>query len=205
MKSFPKDIMEYTRLFQQGCEEGFSYFYNELYPNLFAFAYKFLGDRGAAEDEVQESFLKIWKQYQLFDQPHTIKSWLYTTVRNSCLNGLRQTGRHQAIHEILARQHTKLSEDNLLEEIYRIESAARVYRIIKSLPTECGRIYEMTYIQGKTANEIAKELDLSVSTVKNQKRRGLEILRKALLCLVCCYIILLTAISLTCKIWLQKN
>jgi RNA polymerase sigma-70 factor (family 1) len=172
------DIEYYVHAFQRGEEKGFNYFFNSLYPALLYYAFRILNDKPAAEDVVGESFIKIWERHSTFSHPKVIKSWLYTTVRNGCLNRLQQQQRSMAQQAQLARQQEGSFESYALHEIIRAEVIRELYENIESLPTACRQIFKMLYIQGKTVREIAEELKLSISTIKNQKARGLALLRK---------------------------
>lgn len=173
-----KDIQDHVEAFQRGEESGFTYFFNSLYPALLYYAFRILNDKPAAEDVVEESFIKIWERHNSFSHHQVIKSWLYTTVRNACLNKLQQEQRQNAHKELLAKEQEGSYQNSPLNNIIITEVITEVHSTIKVLPTECRKIFEMMYIQGKTVREIAEELQLSISTIKNQKARGLEILRK---------------------------
>lgn len=178
MHSGKDDIQDFVHAFQRGEEKGFTYFFNSLYPALLYYAFRILNDRPAAEDVVGESFIKIWERHSTFAHPKVIKSWLYTTVRNGCLNRLQQQHRSLAQQEQLAKQSEGTHESYALHEMIRAEVIRELYENIESLPSACRQIFKMLYIQGKTVREIAEELQLSISTIKNQKARGLALLRK---------------------------
>src|ERR1044071_8998431 len=78
-----------VKAFQRGEEKGFTYFFNELYPALLYFAFRILNDKAASKDIVEDSFIKIWERHSSFNHPKVIKSWLYTTVRNGCIDWQR--------------------------------------------------------------------------------------------------------------------
>lgn len=64
----------------------------------------------------------------------------------------------------------------------------QVYTALQTLPPKCGQVFRMYYLEEKSLQEIADELDLSLSTVKSQKGRAIELLRKKLphlSCLLC--------------------
>ncbi len=168
---------EYVIAFQQGREQGFTYFFTSLYPSLVYYAGRILNDRAAAEDIVEESFIKIWERHTSFTHQNVIRSWLYTTVRNACITRLQQEERHHVKREQLAFQYQNSHESSVLHDIIRAEVISEVHTYIESLPAECRKIFKLLYIQGKTVRETAKELQLSVSTIKNQKARGLMLLR----------------------------
>lgn len=172
------DILDYVAAFQRGEERGFTYFFNTLYPALMYYAFRILNDRAAAEDVVEESFIKIWERHSTFTHPQVIKSWLYTTVRNASLNMLKQEQSQSTHKENIAREQQASYQESPLNDMIIAEVISQVHSTIQVLPTECRKIFQMLYIQGKTVREIAEELGLSISTIKNQKARGLEILRK---------------------------
>jgi RNA polymerase sigma-70 factor (family 1) len=169
---------EYADSFQRGEEKGFTYFFKSLYPALVFYASRFLQDRTTSEDVVSESFKKIWDRHEAFSHPKVIKSWMYTTVRNGSLTRLQNTERIQNYQDQLVRNTEGLSESSVLDEITKIETIRELHAHIKSLPTECSKIFKKLYIEGKTVREAAEELNLSISTIKNQKARGLGILKK---------------------------
>ena len=172
------DIQDHVNAFQRGEEKGFTYFFNALYPALLYYAFRILGDKPTAEDVVEESFIKIWERHSTFTHPKVIKAWLYTTVRNGCLNRLQQQQRAINQQDQLAKLSEGEYESFALHEIIRAEVIRELHENIESLPTACRQIFKMLYIQGKTVREIAEELKLSISTIKNQKARGLGLLRK---------------------------
>ena len=180
MSPVKDNIQDYAHAFQRGEEKGFTYFFNSLYPHLLYFASRLLNDRPAAEDVVGESFIKVWERRTTFRHPNVIKSYLYTTVRNTCINYLHQEKRAQAQEENLARHRQDSHEGYVLHEIIRAEVLREIHENIESLPSACRNIFKMLYIEGKTVREIAEELQLSIHTIKNQKAKGLASLRKSL-------------------------
>lgn len=176
MKNY--DIVEMTKSFQKGEEKGFTFFFNSLYPALLYYAFRIVNDKPVAEDIVEESMIKIWERHWSFDHPQVIKSWMYTTVRNACLNTLQQDARHNRHKEILAAEMQDQYQKSQFAEIVKAETITEVHKALKVLPPECRKIFEMMYIRNMTVREIANKMKLSLSTIKNQKARGLEILRK---------------------------
>jgi RNA polymerase sigma-70 factor (ECF subfamily) len=135
--SLHRDPQEYVVAFQHGEEAGFNYFFTSLYPALVYYAGRILGDRPAAEDIVEESFIKIWERHTTFTHPNVIKSWLYTTVRNACLSRLQQEQRNSAKRDALENEYKGRYENSVLHEIIRAEVISEVHAHIESLPAEC--------------------------------------------------------------------
>lgn len=173
-----EEVQVYMLAFQQGEEKGFTYFFNLLYPSLVYYAFRILKDRQAAEDVVEDAFIKIWERHSTFTNSQAIKPWLYTVARNMCLDRLRKEKSSRRYKEAMSFQGKNSFQESSLNDIIHAEIINEIHSTINSLPTECRKIFQMIYIQGKTVREIADELQLSISTIKNQKARGLSILRK---------------------------
>lgn len=178
MQSRKDDILDHAFSFQRGEEKGFNYFFDKLFSALLFYAFRILRNREEAEDVVEESFVKIWKRHSEFNHPAVIKSWLYTTVYHGCLNRLKQEKRKETRNEELANQTAGQYESSPVNEIIRAEVIRELHAGIESLPPACRQVFQKLYIEGKTVREIADELKLAISTVKNQKARGLLLLRK---------------------------
>ncbi len=68
-------------------------------------------------------------------------------------------------------------ETTYLAEVMRSEVLMGLHKALEQLPPQAGKIICMTYLEGKTNQETADELNLSIQTVKNQKQRGWGILK----------------------------
>lgn len=171
------NIQDYVQAFQRGEEAGFTYFFHSLHPALTCYAFRFVDDRPIAEEIVGGAFIRIWQRHAAFSHPGAISSWLYITVRNDCLHHLKRKQKTQLRQEQLARYRESDHETPVLHEMIRAETLREIYTHIENLPGACRNIFRMIYIQGKTVREIAGELQLSISTVKSQKAKGLALLR----------------------------
>ena len=87
---------------QKGDEGAFRVLFDEFYTALCLFAERFLGEREAAADVVQEAFLKYWDRHMDFDNYYKIKSFLYVVVRHDCLNLLRNKREDLPVTEDIA-------------------------------------------------------------------------------------------------------
>lgn len=155
---------------QTGHERVFQEFFNEFYPALCVFANSYVNDKAQAADVVQETFVKFWAQKQQFDNLFKIKSFLYTVVRNACLNRLRDTqGKRRGLEAV---EHETFFRNNLIEkEAYRI-----FYQAVNSLPERMRRVIELALDDKKNA-EIAEELGIRQSSVLTLKKIAYQKLR----------------------------
>lgn len=165
------------RAFQQGDPRAFNFIFSCYYPSLCFFASRLTAGLPVYEDITQESFIRLWQKHHAFNCENSIKAFLYIITRNACLNFIKQWQRQQKSKEEWAVNYTVV-DDNILGRMMQTDVTNEVQAAVKKLPPECGRIMWLGYIEGFGNREIAKQLQLSVSTVKNQKSRGLHLLKK---------------------------
>ncbi|MEI3800511.1 MULTISPECIES: RNA polymerase sigma factor [unclassified Chitinophaga] len=157
----------------------YSYIFKEYYNALCHYAESIIGEPGHAEDIVQDVFEKLWQKPYAFEDLRHLKDFLYKATRNAALNflkGAQHSKERQAkfLHE---QEKATTGED---QDIIRMEVFRVIYREISNLPEQCGKIVRMSYIEGLKNEQIAEILSISLQTVKNQKTRGMKLLRMRL-------------------------
>jgi RNA polymerase sigma-70 factor (family 1) len=146
------------------------------YAILCRFAEKFLPDASLAQDVVQESFIKLWKSGKSFDSDQALKSYLYTTVRNGCLDMLRNRSRLDSRHKQSAAG-TEEAIEPVLASIIRAESIAQIYQVVKAMSPNMQQVFMLSFREGMSVSEIATELGMDLKYVKKQKYKALVALR----------------------------
>lgn len=182
---------DHFRSFQKGEEQGFDYLFELYYKPLTHFAFVFLKETQASEDVVQESFIKLWEKRETIGSLSAIKPYLYTSVRNRCIDLLRRQV-HQEAYVIHINKLPRENAPDVTEKIITSEAMHQIYIALQKLPSKYKQVLNMLYVEGKEVKEIATEHDLPLSTVKSQKQRALELLRKQLACLGCVLLVILT-------------
>jgi RNA polymerase sigma-70 factor (ECF subfamily) len=175
MRSLPLDN-DIIVSFRKGGPEALQSLLKQFYSPLCLFADRLLADSAAAEDIVGESFIKLWNKRTDFESLQNIKAFMYITVRNACLNHLKQAKRDSLSKKQLAYL-TGEKEEFVLNEMIRAEVLKEIMREINNLPEQCGKVLKMGYLEGLKNQEIADLLNISVHTVKNQKARGIQLLK----------------------------
>jgi RNA polymerase sigma-70 factor (family 1) len=172
-----KHYTEEERLlhWQNGEAEGFAYFFTQYKAALVVFASGMVKASDVAEDIVQESLLKLWQKKPLLENATALKSYFYRTVYNACLNYLKEEGRRKEIRKII---QPETEDASFFAGMVRAEALRHLYSSIKELPPQCAKIVQLYYDEGKDYKAIADELDLSINTVRNQRRKGIELLKK---------------------------
>ena len=170
-------VPEYVRSVHEVDERAFTIFFREHFPVVSLFAFRIIHRMDVAEEIAADGFWKLWERRSGFSHPLAMKSFVYTAVRFACLNFLRDRSREQAGEKRFARFCEK-QERFILQDLVNAEVCAEAMEAVRSLPAQCRRIMEGLFFSGQTASQLAASLDLSVSTVRNQKARGFLLLRK---------------------------
>lgn len=158
-------------------EEGaFKALFDAHYQRLVLFADSFLLDTSAAEDIVQTVFTDLWQRALWKDPAFVVRAYLYTSVRNRCLNEIRNQNVRDShnLRYVQAMLHVWEDGDDseaLLEELKRG---------IRDLPEQVRRTIELRYFHGKSVSETADILNVSENTVKTQIKRGRASLKLSL-------------------------
>jgi RNA polymerase sigma-70 factor (ECF subfamily) len=160
---------------KEGREEGLHYFFDHYYNCLQFFAQKILHDALIAEEVVADAFIKLWERRAILSSEGSIKSLLYTTVKNGCIDHLRKVKRMRVNEQGL--QSINTIEPCILQSIVETETVQQIVDTLEKLPPKCRQVFKLFYLQGKSYDEIARELHLSPHTVRSQKQRATRLLK----------------------------
>jgi len=162
--------------FQNGDKEAFNHIFNMFYKRVCFFAAGIVSE-DAAEDLVQDAFVKLWERRLSFDSLTSIKAFLYLTTKNSCLN----TYKHQKVVEKFeSYQAESTDESNIIYRLIEAEVLDEVQQAVQQLPQSYRKVIYLSYFEGLSNQETADYLNVSINTVKTQKVRSLRILREIL-------------------------
>ncbi len=158
---------------------NFEELFKDNFKALCYFAFQFLKNMAEAEDVVQDTFIKFWDKRVDFNNEPAVKSFLYITVRNACLN----IKRHKQVilnHAEIQPVDLHIEKTDFLNNIIKSEILGHVYHAVESLPDGCKRIFKLSYFEELKNPQIAKMLEVTVNTVKTQKYRAIKLLHKKL-------------------------
>lgn len=164
--------------FFTGNLDNFEALFKHFYPPLVVYACKYLGEIDLAREIVQDFFVRLYEKRQTITIDTSIKSYLYRSIYNCCINYRKQ--RNIQDKHLKNIDMEKIDEDNLENEINRIELQQRIFDVIESLPAKCSLIFKMNRLEGMKNEEIALKLNLSKRTVETQISKALKILRQKL-------------------------
>lgn len=136
------------------------------------FGNKFLPEERVIEDILQDTFVSLWENRKKFNNELAIKSFLYTGVKNRCLNNLR----HEKIKQKYVEGFVEEPSESFLENVIEAELFEMLHRIFDELPPACKEVYQLS-LEGKKHEEIAKQLHISINTVKKYKNNANHYMR----------------------------
>lgn len=157
-----------------GNETELKRFYQLYFPHFLTFALCYIKDRELCRDLIQDIFVSYWEKHKQFNDIISLKVYLYRSIRNKCLNEIRDM-QSKNYYE-LDDWHELVSEDFLEENIIREEVAAIVRQEIAKLSPQAQKIIHFS-LDGKTNQEIADLLSISINTVKTHKKNIYSSLR----------------------------
>ena len=160
--------------FARGGESAFRVLYDRYAVALRYFAAKYLNEDTMIDDVVQDAFVDLWEKRSDFRGEYAVKAYLYKAVRNDCLNLMR----HQQVEDKYARRVVTEGEDSesFLDRILESEIFQTLSDVFNELPPACKEVYQMS-LDGKSHEEIAQTLNISVNTVKKHKNNANHYMR----------------------------
>lgn len=173
MSEFNKTILS---LINKKELKGFRFIYDNYYPSLCNYARKIIDIDDVVEDIVQDVIMKLWKGKTNFTDKNALTTFMYRSVRNSCLNHIRDSKKYNfsQYSEIEDISNDRFEGAILQEEYYRL-----IYIAINKLSDQRKEIILMS-MQGMRNLEIAEELNVSVNTVKTLKKKAYSFLKEQL-------------------------
>ena len=160
----------------QGDRDAFGDLYRRYARAVLGLALRRLGDRGRAEDAVQEAFASIWRSAKSYRRERgPVAPWLYTVARNAIAD--RGRARTEPPAEPTDTASDEPGPADRAEEAW---VAWRVHRALEELPESERDVLELAYWGGLSQSEVAGFLGIPLGTVKTRTRSGLRRLAEAL-------------------------
>ena len=164
---------------QQQDQVAFSYLYDNYAAALNTVIFRMIDDHKLCEDILQEAFLKIWNNFSSYDKSKgRLFTWMLNLTRNLTIDTLRSKG---------YKKQSKISSDensvnNLQDTTTGIDKfdSMGIRKQLSTLKTDQRIIIDLAYFSGFTQDEIAKQLNIPLGTVKTRMRAAISELRKSL-------------------------
>ncbi len=148
--------------------------WKEYHENLLSFIRSRVGDAVAAEDILQDVFVKIYTKIDSLKQNAKLKSWIYQITRNAIIDFYRTHKKMEELPQMLSALEMDQSEKA------RQEIEACLAPMIKTLPEHYREAVMLSEIEGMTQKDVAVKQGLSLSGAKARVQRGRKMLKEML-------------------------
>ncbi len=158
-----------------GDQSAMGQLYDRYSGIVYSVALRVLGDAGAAEDILQEVFMQLWRNPDLFDASRgSLPGWLAVIARNRAIDSLRKRRPEDEISDVVVSV-----EPDLVQDVDWKRTLEKIRGAMSGMSAPQRSALEMNFFQGLTHQEIAEKTGEPLGTIKTRIRAGLLILRKA--------------------------
>ncbi|NGZ77802.1 RNA polymerase sigma factor SigW [Saccharibacillus alkalitolerans] len=176
-----------VKLALKGDQRAFAEIVDLYKDRIFHLAYRMLSNRHEAEDVVQETFLRVYRNLDRYDPGQKFSTWIYRIGTNLSIDRLRKRKPTYSLDAEIGDQdgadgYALIPSDNRTPETeYMIsETRTTIHEAIDGLPPKYKTVMILRYLQELSLQEISDVLDMPVTTIKTRVHRGREFLRKKL-------------------------
>lgn len=139
---------------------------------LTAFARKYVRDVDDAKSIVHDVFVVLWEKYPSLPPDSNFKSYLFTSVKNRCLNHIRDQKKNVRLDGF---EDSIAADDK--DDLAAVELETQIEIALHDMPAKCREAFELSRVQGLKYAEIAQQMGISVKTVEAHITKALGILR----------------------------
>ncbi|UUC45305.1 RNA polymerase sigma factor [Flavobacterium cerinum] len=160
-------------------DKAFTLLYDMYAKNLYGIIYTLIKDREEAEDVLQETFVKIWKNLDSYNESKgRFFTWILNIARNGAIDRLRSKD--------FNNNQKNLSSDNF---VHILDDSSRttnkidtigIQEFVKKLKPKCIQLIDLLFFKGYTQQEVSETLEIPLGTVKTQNRNCINELRNLL-------------------------
>ncbi len=156
--------------------KNFEFIFKKHYKELCYFALKFTKNEEEAEEVVQDVFYKIWEKRKFINIKISVKSYLYMSVRNKCIQNIN----HNKLIKLYESQiqENENNECELPDDFIIYNESIKIFNeALNTLPENCVEIFKMSRFEGLKYKEIAERLAISIKTVEANISKALKTFR----------------------------
>lgn len=163
----------------QNDQSAFGVLFTRYYNDLVRFSIRFTSDSNAAEELVQDVFVKLWENRNSLNIKNSLRSFLLTAVQNRSIDYLRFMNiRTKYASEIL--ENIIVSDNDTEKRILHAELEEHFLKAVSNLPQPFAEVYRLNRNDLLTYDQIAEKLGVSVRTVEVRMSKALAIIRNEL-------------------------
>lgn len=161
---------------KNGNEKAFRSLFDLYYQDIYGYSISLLKSKEAAEENVQDVFMKVWQNRENLNPDQSFKAYIFTIARNQAFNALNKAANDLVLKEAVFYESQKSHEYG--DYSIREEDCKKLRKqAMKQLPPKRKQIFKMSRKKGMSYEEISQELGISINTVRNQMSKALESMR----------------------------
>lgn len=157
-------------------EDKFSNLFDAHYSRLYNYAFKILKEKSLSEEFVQETFIKLWENFEdIKKQKRSIEAFLITTLKNKIIDAFRKKqarDKHTNLYTINTSFETQINKEWELQQ--------QIDAVYSSLEEKTTDIFKLSRDKGMTYKEISQQKDISIKTVEFHISKALTAFKKGL-------------------------
>lgn len=169
---------------RKGNRNEFGRVYSEYFDMLFNLANQYLMDQDEAYGIVQDSFIKLWENKRKLKKNSNLKNYLYTVVKNQCLNLLRERKNQVFLSNGVADLESEYNYEALTEFADNAEDYEKMreemHAAIEALPEDLKVVFKMNRFEGMRYKDIAQQFNLSQKAIEARMSKALKLIRERL-------------------------
>jgi RNA polymerase sigma-70 factor (ECF subfamily) len=160
---------------KKGDKRSFELLYDNYSSALYGVVYRIIQKEDAATDAMQESFVKIWKKIQTFDQQKgRLYTWMLNIARNTAIDKVRKLRREGKVE--IQSFESFVSTSDVHQTSMNVDHLG-LKEVVEKLDDDHKLIIKYLYFGGYTQKQVSDELGIPLGTVKTRARNGLKKLR----------------------------
>lgn len=164
--------------FRQGDGSALKVLYDRYFPMLYLTILKYVEREDVTQDVVTNAFIKLYDRRATIKDADHVYAFLYVAARNEAVDYQRDLRRQRAARNEQAQLADREYHDPREAELEREEWMVKILQAVELLPPARRTIFRMHYFEGFSVREIANRLNLTETTVRNQRNRALIFLRQ---------------------------
>ena len=177
----PNSEIELQKQLIEGNVKAFEVYYLRYHQSVYKNIRKLIADQQESEDILQEVFITLWQKKHQFTMEQSIAGWLFYTSYFKSLEQLKKRVKFNILE--LTNSHAELhveSYENTDKEFQHTEKIKKLSLAIEQLPPQKKMAFTLSKLEGKSYEEIASALNISVDTAREYVKAASKLLRQSI-------------------------
>lgn len=178
------DDVQLMQQIRQKDPDALEKLYDRYEQMVYSFAYRIVKDSMAAEEVMQELFMRIWKNPEQYDSAKgKLSTWMFTVTRNIAIDQLRKKNTRPPQQSADAEELQQLRDTGAMTEdmVEMLLAGEQVREALQELSRDQQQVMDLIYYQGLTQQEVAYHVAVPLGTVKSRVRLAMKQLQKRLI------------------------